>query len=316
MARYILARVALLAPTMLGASLVIFIMLRLLPGDVVDVMTGAESTLSAEQRQALREGFGLSEPIPVQYLSWVGGLAVGDLGVSLRTQEPIAAKLRQSIPITVELSLMGLAMASLFGLPLGIVSALRRNSASDFAARFFGLLGLSLPNFWLATLLLLLSSLVFHWVPSVVWVSPAVDPVANLTQMLLPAFVLSVQLMAIQMRLARTTMLEVLRHDFVRTARAKGLAERVLLLRHALPNALIPVLTVIGLQLGALIGSSVIVEQVFGLPGVGWFLLQGVYNRDYPAVQATALLLVAVVGCVSLLVDVLYVYLDPRIRYV
>jgi len=314
MTGYILGRVLLLVPTLLGASLAIFVMLRLLPGDVVDAMTGTESSLSAEQRQALREGLGLGEPMPVQYFRWVRGLATGDLGQSLRTQEPIAGKLLQSIPITVELALMGLAMACLFGLPLGVVSALRRNSASDFAARFVRLLGLSIPNFWLATLLLLLSSLLFHWVPSVVWVSPLVDLPTNLAQMALPAFVLSVQLMAVQMRLARTTMLEALRHDFVRTARAKGLAERTLLLRHALPNALIPVVTVIGLQLGALIGSSVIIEQVFGLPGVGWFLLQGVYNRDYPAVQATALL-VLVVGCVSLLVDVLYVYLDPRIRY-
>jgi peptide/nickel transport system permease protein len=161
----------------------------------------------------------------------------------------------------------------------------------------------------------LISSLVFQWVPNVIWIPPGVDPIGNVVQMLMPAFVLSVQLMAIQMRMARTTMLEVLRHDYIRTARAKGMRERLVMFRHALPNAFIPVLTIVGIQLGALIGSSVIIEQVFGLPGVGWFLLQGVYNRDYPVVQATALLLVVVVGVISLTVDLLYAYLDPRITY-
>ena len=315
MHRYILRRLLLLVPMILGTSLLIFVMLRFLPGDVIDVISGTDSTLSAQQRDALRDTFGLRDPLPVQYLKWIGGVLVGDFGRSLRTQEPVGLKLVQSLPITIQLSVMALLMAALFGVPLGILSALRRNSAVDFWSRVVGLLGLSVPNFWLATMLLLVSSLVFQWVPSVVWVSPTVDPLGNLQQMLLPAFVLSVQLMAFQMRMARTTMLEVLRHDYIRTARAKGLAERALLLRHALPNAFIPVVTIMGIQLGALIGSSVIIEQVFGLPGLGWFFLQGVYTRDYPSVQATALLLVVVVGLISLVVDLLYAYLDPRITY-
>jgi peptide/nickel transport system permease protein len=313
--KYVIRRVLLLIPTVIGTSLVIFVLLRLLPADVVDVMSGADSSMSAQQRTALRTALGLTEPIPVQYAKWLGDVVTGNLGQSLRTQESVGAKMLQSLPITIELSLLALAMAACFGIPLGILSAIRRNSSVDFWARFAGLAGLSIPNFWLATMLLLFSSLVLQWVPNVIWIPPTVDPVGNVVQMLMPAFVLSVQLMAIQMRMARTTMLEVLRHDYIRTARAKGLAERILLVRHALPNAFIPVLTIVGIQLGALIGSSVIIEQVFGLPGVGWFLLQGVYNRDYPVVQATALLLVLVVGLISLGVDVLYAYVDPRIAY-
>src|SRR5262249_2100744 len=315
MPKYVLRRVLLLIPTVIGTSLLIFVLLRLLPGDVVDAISGTDSSLSAQQRQALRQALGLADPIPMQYLKWMGGVVTGNLGESLRTQEPVLGKLLQGLPITIELSLMALMMAALFGIPLGIVSAVRRNTGMDFWARFAGLAGLSVPHFWLATVLLLISSLSFQWVPNVVWIPPTVDPLGNLVQMLMPAFVLSVQLMAIQMRMARTTMLEVLRQDYIRTARAKGIGERLLLFRHALPNAFIPVLTIVGIQLGALIGSSVIIEQVFGLPGVGWFLLQGVYNRDYPVVQATALLLVIVVGAISLIVDLLYAYLDPRITY-
>ncbi len=315
MLSYIFRRALLLIPTVIGTSLLIFVLLRLLPGDVVDALGGTDSSLSSQQRQALRQALGLADPLPLQYLKWIGGVVTGNLGESLRTQEPVLGKLLQGLPITVELSLMALVMAACFGIPLGIVSAIRRNSAVDFWARFAGLAGLSVPNFWLATMLLLISSLVFQWVPNVVWIPPTSDPLGNVVQMLMPAFVLSVQLMAIQMRMARTTMLEVLRHDYIRTARAKGLGERMLMFRHALPNAFIPVLTIVGIQLGALIGSSVIIEQVFGLPGVGWFLLQGVYNRDYPVVQATALLLVLVVGVISLVVDLLYAYLDPRITY-
>jgi peptide/nickel transport system permease protein len=313
--KYVIRRVLLLIPTVIGTSLVIFVLLRLLPADVVDVMSGTDSSMSGQQRAALRAALGLTEPIPVQYAKWLGDVVTGNLGQSLRTQESVGAKMLQSLPITIELSLLALMMAACFGIPLGILSAIRRNSSVDFWARFAGLAGLSIPNFWLATMLLLFSSIVLQWVPNVVWIPPTVDPFGNVLQMLMPAFVLSVQLMAIQMRMARTTMLEVLRHDYIRTARAKGLAERILLVRHALPNAFIPVLTIVGIQLGALIGSSVIIEQVFGLPGVGWFLLQGVYNRDYPVVQATALLLVLVVGLISLGVDVLYAYVDPRIAY-
>jgi len=312
---YLYRRLLLLVPTLLGTSLLIFALLRLLPGDVVDAIAGTDSSLSTEARENLRRALGLADPLPLQYLRWLSGVLSGDLGHSLRTQEPILGKLLQSLPITLELAALALVLASLLGIPLGVFSALRRNSTMDFWARSLGLAGLSIPNFWLATLLLLVSSLAFHWVPPVIWVPPTQDLAGNLAQMALPAIALSVQLMAIQMRMARTTVLEVLRHDYIRTARSKGLSERIVLYRHALRNALIPVVTVMGLQLGSLMGGSVIIEQVFGLPGVGWLLLQGIFNRDYPVVQATALFLALVFVIVNLVVDLLYAYLDPRIKY-
>jgi peptide/nickel transport system permease protein len=191
----------------------------------------------------------------------------------------------QSLPITLQLAIMAATMSALVAIPLGVVSAVRHNSQTDFWARLAGLVGLSFPSFWLATLFLLFTSLTFGWVPPVIWISPLEDPFANLQQMILPALALSVQLMAIIMRMTRTTMLEVLRQDYIRTARAKGLVDRLVIYRHALRNALIPVITIIGIQIGSLMGGSVIIEQIFGLPGIGWWLLQAIYNRDYPVVQ-------------------------------
>lgn len=315
MGTYFLRRALLVLPTLIGMSILIFALLRLLPGDVVDILAGTDAALSADQRQKLRDALGLGDPLPVQYLNWIGGVARGDFGKSLRSGEPIAKTMLQSLPITVELAVLALLMASVVAIPLGVLSAIRRNSGVDFWARFFGLIGLSVPNFWLATLILLGTSLVFQWVPSVTFIPPTQNLGANLQQMFLPAFVLSIQLMAIEMRMARTAMLEVLRHDYIRTARAKGLSERIVLYRHALRNAFIPVLTVLGIQLGSLLGGSVIVEQVFGLPGIGWFLVQGVFNRDYPVVQTTALFLAVVFVLLNLFVDVLYAVLDPRISF-
>jgi peptide/nickel transport system permease protein len=304
-----------LIPTLLGMALLIFVMVRLLPGDFVDALVGADSTISAESKEALRASYGLSEPLPVQFARWIGELARGELGVSFRTGQPIGKILRSSLPITLELAVLSLLLSVVVAIPLGLLSATRRNSQIDFWARLAGLIGLSFPNFWLATVLLLATSLLLHWVPPVIWIPPADDLLGNLRQVLLPVLALSLQLIAIQMRMVRATMLEVLRQDHVRTARAKGLSERAVLYRHALRNALIPVVTVIGLQLGVLMGGSVIIEQIFGLPGLGWFLLQAIYNRDYPVVQVTALFLAVVFVVINLVVDLLYGFLDPRIKY-
>jgi peptide/nickel transport system permease protein len=185
----------------------------------------------------------------------------------------------------------------------------------DFLARVVGLIGLSVPSFWLATLFLLFTSLVFRWVPPVIWVNPLEDPLGNLQQMILPALALAVQLMAVEMRMMRASMLEVLRQDYIRTVRAKGVGERTVLYRHALKNAFIPVITIIGIQMGVLMGGSIIIEQIFGLPGIGWYLLQGIFTRDYPIVQVTTLFLAVIFVCINLLVDIAYAFLDPRIRY-
>lgn len=315
MLQYTLRRLLMIIPTLFGMALLIFVMVRMLPGDFVDAMVGADSTLSAEAREQLRASYGLSDSIPTQFVRWMGGLLTGDLGVSFRTGEPISKTLTSGLPVTLELAVLSSLLATLIAIPLGIVSATKRNGAVDFWARVAGLIGLSFPNFWLATVMLLATSLWFKWVPPVIWISPFVDLKGNLIQIMLPVFALSVQLIAIQMRMVRTSMLEVLRQDYIRTARAKGLAERVVVYGHALRNAFIPVVTVIGLQLGALMGGSVIIEQIFGLPGLGWFLLQAIYNRDYPVIQVTALFLATVFVLINLVVDLLYAWLDPRIKY-
>jgi peptide/nickel transport system permease protein len=311
---YVLRRLLLLIPTLIGMSLLIFVMLRLLPADVVDLMTGGDIAASAEAKQALREAFGLSDPLPIQYVKWVGGLFQGDLGKSLRTREPVSGILMRALPVTIELTILAVIMGTVTAIPLGVISAVRRDASIDYWSRVAGLIGLSFPNFWLATLALLFTSLWFRWVPPVNYVSPFVDPWGNLQQMLIPAAAIALHLMAIEMRMTRTMMLEVLRQDYVRTARAKGLAERFVVYRHALRNALIPVISVIGFQVGGLMGGSAIVEVIFGLNGVGNTLVQGIFNRDYPLIQASALFLATIFVVVNLAVDLLYGYLDPRVK--
>ncbi len=315
MSKYIARRLLLLVPTLIGMSLFIFLMLRLLPGDVVDLMTAGQEQATDDAKRKLREAFGLADPLPVQYIKWMLGLLRGDPGKSLRSGQPIAEALGQALPVTFELTMLAVIIATIVAIPLGVLSASRRDSGADFAGRIAGLIGLSIPSFWLATLMLLFTSLVFSWVPPVSWIPPLVDPVGNLEQMLLPAAALAVQLMAIEMRMTRTTMLEVLGQDYVRTARAKGANERLVTYRHALRNALIPVISVIGFQIGALMGGSAIIEVIFGLNGIGATLIQAIFNRDYPMVQASALFLAAVFVVVNTSVDVLYGYLDPRIKY-
>ena len=314
MGKYVLRRLILLIPTLIGMSLLIFVMLRLLPGDVVDLMTGGDIAASAEAKQALRQAFGLDKPLPVQYIEWVAGLARGDLGLSLRSREPISGVLMRALPVTLELTLLAIIIGTITAVPLGVLSATKPDAAIDYWSRIAGLIGLSLPNFWLATLALLFTSLWFRWVPPINYISPFADPIGNLQQMLIPAFAIALHLMAIVMRMTRTMMLEVLRQDYVRTARAKGAGERLVVYRHALRNALIPVVSVIGFQVGALMGGSAIVEVIFGLNGVGNTLVQGIFNRDYPLIQASALFLATIFVVVNLVVDLLYGYLDPRVK--
>lgn len=315
MGKYILRRLVLLLPTLLGMSLLIFVMVHLLPGDIVDAMVAMDPTVTPESKAALRQALGLDAPLPVQYMRWLGEMVQGDFGKSYRTRQPITENLLQALPITLELAFLAVVMSVIVAIPLGVLSAIKRNSRVDFWARISGLIGLAFPNFWLATMFLLITSVVFHWFPPVIFIPVTQDLFGNLIQMFLPALALSVQLMAIEMRMARATMLEVLRQDYIRTARAKGLGESVVHYKHALRNAMIPVITVIGIQVGGLLGGSVIIEQIFGLPGVGWFLLQGILNRDFPIVQATALFLATVFVVINLVVDLTYSFLDPRIKY-
>ncbi|MER3438198.1 MAG: glutathione ABC transporter permease GsiC [Chloroflexota bacterium] len=303
-----------LVPTLLGMSILIFLMLRLLPGDIVDIIAGADPQTSSADRQRLREAMGLDDPLPVQYVKWLGDLLQGNPGTSLRSGKPVGEILWRSLPITVELAVLAVLFATIVAIPLGVISAVKRDTGMDFAARVAGLIGLSLPNFWIATLLLLFTSTQFGWVPKTRYISLFDDPLGNLKQMWLAAAAIAVQLMAIEMRMTRTTMLEVLNQDYIRTARAKGLRDWIVVFRHALRNALIPVITVIGFQLGALMGTSAIIEVIFGLNGVGYTLLQAIFNRDYPLVQAAVLYLAVVFVLINLAVDVMYAVIDPRIK--
>jgi len=313
MKQFLLRRIVLLVPTLLGMSLIVFLMVRLLPGDIVDIYTAGDTSLTDAQRQAVKEQLGLTGSLPHQYWNWLSGAVQGDFGISLRNTTPVSDMLVDALPITLELVFLGLLIAVLVGVPLGVVSAVRRERGSDYVSRVAGLVGVSIPSFWLATLLLLFTSRVFHWVPSFSYISPLDDPWGNLQQFFMPALSISVFTMAIVMRMTRATMLEVLNLDYIRTARAKGLARRRVVVRHALRNALIPVGTIVGFEVGVLMSGAAIIEIIFGLPGVGWNLLQAIFNRDYPLVQATAVLLATTFIVFNLIVDVLYSFLDPRI---
>ncbi len=315
MGKYLLRRLVLLVPTLLGISALVLVLMRLLPGNAVDVLVGTEVTIGPEQRRALYRLFSLDVPIYVHYVRWLGEVVRGNLGVSLRTAEPMTRVILQRLPITAELAVLSVCLSWLLAIPLGILSAIRRNGAVDFGAHIVGLVGLSVPNFWLATMLLLVTSLYLGWQPDLVWVSPLKDPLANLQQMLLPVLSLSAVLVAVVMRMMRSSMLDVLGQDYVRTARSKGLADLVVLARHAFKNAAIPVITVQGIQVGYLLGGAVVVEQIFGMPGIGWMILNGIYQRDYPVVQAGVLFVAVAFVLVNLGVDLIYAYLDPRIRY-
>ncbi len=315
MRAYVLKRVLSLVPTLIGVTILVFLMVRLIPGTVVDQMIGAEARVDESTRASMRAFFGLDQPLHVQYWSWLSGLLRGDLGQSWRSGLPVSKMIFDRLAVTAELGLAALAVSLLVGIPLGVLSAVRENTRLDHVARIVSLFSLSIPIFWQAAMLILASSLWFNWVPPVEYAPPTRDPLGNLKQMVLPAIVLGTVVAAQVMRMTRSSLLEVLRHDYVRTARAKGLAERLIVSRHAFKNALVPIITVIGVQVGYLLGGAVVTEEVFTLPGVGRLVLNAVYERDYPLVQGTILFIAALFMLSNLVVDLLYAYLDPRIRY-
>ena len=313
--RYLARRAIWTVMALLGVSALIFLLVRLLPGNIVDIIAGAEGQLGREQRAAILREFGLDRPLPVQYLLWLGNMLQGNFGWSFRTGQPVAALIASRLPITIELALLSVLSVALVGIPLGVAASVSRSIRVRTLVQIVGVLGLSLPNFWIAVLLIIGASTLFGWLPALIYVTPWADPWVNLQQMFLPVLSLSLGLSAVVVRMTRSSMLEVLGQDFIRVARAKGLATRAILLRHALRNALVPIVTVLGLQTGFLLGGVVITEQIFGLPGLGWTLLNGVYQRDYPVVQGTVMVFAVTFVLVNLLVDLLYTYLDPRIRY-
>jgi peptide/nickel transport system permease protein len=315
MGRYLVVRLYSMGLTLLGLTVLVFLMLRLIPGTVVEQMIGADAVVSAAMVEQLKAFFGLDQPWYVQYGRWLGGLARGDLGTSWRTGKPVVALIVERLPVTIELTLMAVSFALVLGIAAGIVSAVRRDRAVDNVTRVGTLLGLSVPVFWQGTMLILFLSIYLRWMPPVVWVDFLKDPVKNLTIMLLPAVCLGTASAANIARTTRACMLDVLGSEYIRTAAAKGLVPRLVVLKHALKNALIPIVTVVGLQIGILLGGSVVVEEVFTLPGVGRLVLWSIYQRDYPLTQSTILFVAVMFMTVNLAVDLLYAYLDPRIRY-
>ena len=313
MTGYVLRRFLVAIPTLIGISIIVFFMVRLLPGDIVDVLLGGDQTATEEQKQQTREQLGLTGSYPEQYWRWASSFVQGDFGFSYRNTQPVSEILTNALPITLELTILGLLIATVVGIPLGVLSAVKRDSTHDYVARVGGLIGVSIPSFWLATLLLLFTSRVFGWVPPLNYTPIYEDPIENLSQFILPSLSISVFTLAIVMRMVRATMLEVLGQDYVRTARAKGVKRKVVVSRHALRNALIPVVTVIGFEVGILMGGSAIVEIIFGLPGMGNTLINAIFNRDYPVVQAATMLIAVVFIFANLAVDLLYGVLDPRI---
>jgi peptide/nickel transport system permease protein len=313
MTQYTLRRLLMAIPVLLGVSLVAFALVRLVPGDPITALLGPG--YNEQQAATLREKYALDRPMPVQYLAWLGRAVRGDFGESFFTGQPVLRAIMERLPVTLELTLIGVTFAVLVGVPLGIASAVRPGKFVDHAARFIGLLGISLPGFWLGTVLILLVSLRLGLLPSGRFVHLWEDPVENLRRMVLPGLALGMAVAAVVMRTARSAMLEVVGQDYIRTARAKGMGERGILIHHALRNALVPVVTVIGLQAGYLLGGSVVIEQVFSLPGLGRLALQAITSRDYALLQGTVLFVALAFVLVNLAVDLLYARLDPRIAY-
>ncbi len=318
MQQYILRRLILFGPTLLLASLAIFTIMRALPGDVALVILGGEasSAMATEQLEAYREALGLRDPLPVQYGKWVWSLVNGEFGGrSLADREPIGGILARRLPVTLQLAAYALVLSMIVSIPLGIIAAVRQDKWPDYLVRIVTLSGHALPNFWLALMLLLFLSVQFAWSPPVFYKNLWEDPVLHLQKAIWPALVLAWGFSANITRITRSNMLEVLGQDFVRTARAKGLVEKVVVSKHALQNALIPVLTLSGLQLAGLLGGTVILESIFGMPGIGQGIVLAANSRDYPVIQTLAMLLVLLMLCLNLLVDLCYAVVDPRISY-
>lgn len=312
MSSFLLRRAGASLVVLLLASLVVFIGVRSLPGDAALALAGEERDPVALTQ--IREKYGLDQPVPVQYAQYVGNAVQGDLGFSTRSGASVSTLVRERLPVTLELALLAVLVGLVVGLPLGILAARKRGTAVDHVSNGLGLLGLSVPNFWLGLLLILGVSVKLGWLPASGYVPFSQDPLANLQRMLLPAIVLGVGLAAILMRQMRSAMLESLSADYIRTARSKGLPERQVVLVHALRNSLTTVVTVLGLQLGALISGAVITEQIFVIPGFGKLLVDAVFQRDYPIVQGAALVTVTGYVVVNLLVDLSYSVLNPRVR--
>ncbi len=315
MRAFLARRLALAVLTLVGMSVVVFTLLRVAPGNIVDLVFQSAGYVDLAQKQRLTHELLLDRPIVVQYLLWAGQILHGDLGISYRYGLPAWQIVRPRIPVTIELAVLALLVSVTIGLPTGVVSATRQNTVADYGLRVFSLAGLSMPAFWLGMVIILLLVRTFGWIPSMLYISARTDLRAHLLQFLFPALAAGYRSAALISRMTRSSMLEVLREDYVRTAWAKGLHARTVVSRHALQNALLPIVTVIGTEFAFLIGGLVVTETVFNLPGVARYLVEAILWRDYPVVQNLVMFIAIVVVVANLAVDVLYARLDPRVRY-
>lgn len=312
MIEFLLKRLLTIVPTLVFVSILIFGLQQLLPGDPAMILAGEDQDPAVIAH--LRAKLHLDQPLPLRYVYWVGGVLQGDLGESVRSQLPVLDLILQKLPVTAELALLAMLIALIVGIPAGVVSAVGRGTAWDYAANLFALWGLSTPNFWLGILMIMLFSVQLGWLPASGYESPLVDWKANLAAMIMPAFVLGNAIAAVLMRHTRSAMLQVLSADYVRTARAKGLSERVVVLKHALRNALTPIITLGALELGTLLSGAVLTEQVFTIPGFGKLVVDSVFNRDYAVVQGVVLVTATTYITLNLLADVAYFLVNPRLR--
>ena len=331
MSAYIIRRLWSMIPTLLIATVVVFLLIRLMPGDVIDTIIedlqnrGTSEAAIAATRAFIAEELGLDVPAPLQYARWLGilpqadgrisGILQGDFGLSLWSKKPVLSRIAPRWPVTLELGLMALVVSQLISLPIGVYSALRQDTIGDYLARSFAFALIAVPNFWIATLVVVLPSIWWGYTPPIMLIRFSDDPLGNLQMFILPAIVLGMGMSGMTMRMTRTMMLEVLRQDYIRTAWSKGLRERLIVMRHALKNAFIPVVTQIGLMLPLLIGGTVIIENIFGLPGMGQLILDAIAKRDYATVSGLMLLVAAGIMAINLGVDLVYAWLDPRIHY-
>lgn len=313
MTTYILQRCVALIPILFGVSVLVFILMRLAPGDPVRTMLGME--VSQAEIDQVREAYGLNQPLPIQYLGWLSRAVRGDFGISIVTKQRVGEIMLEKLPATLELAIAALCVSLIIAIPSGIVMATHRNSAADWVGTFAALFGVSMPNFWLGITLILILAVWLRLLPPSGYVPIWVDPSRNLQLLIMPAITLGTAMAAVVARLTRSTMLEVLRDDYIRTARAKGLAERIVIYGHALRNAMLPIVTVVGLEIGRLLGGAVITETIFAWPGIGKLAVDAIFSRDFPIVQGVVVMSGVVFVLANLAVDISYAWLDPRIRY-
>ena len=316
MARYVAKRFLLMIPTLVGVAALIFFLMRVVPGDVVELRFSGESSFASKQQlDQERARFGLDRPLWRQFVEWMWGLARFDFGRSMWTGAPIAEEIRLRFMLSLELAILATIVAVVLAIPLGVIAALKQDTWVDYAVRIFSLAGIATPSFWLGIVLILGLLIIFRWLPPMVYTPPWVSLSQNLAQLIWPALAVGYRYSAVATRMTRSAMLEVLREDYIRTARAKGMVEQLVLTRHALKNAMLPVLTVIGIEFAFLMGGLVVTEQVFNLNGLGLLFVQAVAHRDYTLTQALVLLVAAIFIVVNFVMDLMYAWIDPRIRY-